>query len=287
MPMIDLLTDVELDEISLVNAGANLKKRFPVVKARLTGVIEKAIEQKANAEDELRIKLIEKAISEETVGIAIILLRIIEQCLPNCTPYVLEEIARSAGVVLSNQEFQNQMQKSMEVKPMDEKQMQEQLTAIQNSNKETLDAVEKKHAEDLAKRDAQIKELADARAVDNWVAKAKTDLSHFPGKSAEELGVMLKALNDVSPEMANTQFASMKAASDALKSSSALKEIGCESHLNTGSGKALDRINQLVDGLITKDVTTTRAKAFTIVLKAHPELYQEYLDENPAQFKRS
>jgi hypothetical protein len=127
-----------------------------------------------------------------------------------------------------------------------------------------------------------LKETNDARELDQWVSKAKTELSHFPGQSAEDLGKMLKSLNDVNPEMAKIQFSAMKTTSDTMKSSPILKEAG-KDNASPASCNALEEIVKLADGIVAKDSKISKSSAFVQVCKDKPGLYKQYLAENPKQ----
>lgn len=164
-----------------------------------------------------------------------------------------------------------------------EKSANAKIEAVQKAATEALETLKKAHDVEKAAQDKVIQDMKDAKALDGWVQKSTTDLSHYPGKNAAELGKMLCDLEKISPETAKTTFETMKSASDSLKASDMLKAVGSSASGMVGS--ALDKINVLVDGVVAKSADVSREKAFVQIITKNPALYREYLNEHPEQIK--
>jgi hypothetical protein len=123
----------------------------------------------------------------------------------------------------------------------------------------------------------------DANELAAWVVKAKDELAHYPGKSTEEIAKSLHALHKVDPKLAEEHFATMKAASDALKESDILKSAGGNG--GTVEGSVMAKVEKMADELIEKssDLNMTKEKAISEVLKRRSDLYDAYLKENEHQ----
>lgn len=78
---------------------------------------------------------------------------------------------------------------------------------------------------EVAKQETVLKAERDARREKEFVAKAEKELSHVPGKP-EELGAVLKSLDDVNPQLRERVEGILAKAEAALKESGLLVEKG-------------------------------------------------------------
>lgn len=121
----------------------------------------------------------------------------------------------------------------------------------------------------------------DARNLAGWVEKTKTELSHYPGESSEEIAKSLHEMDKVNSELATKQFTSMKAASDALKGSAILKDAGSRAG-KTAAGSAWEEIEKLAAGIVEKSTDSmSKPQAITHVLNTEQgaALYTKYEQE--------
>ena len=291
------VTSMEASEVSLVDKGANRKKRFPIFKSeeRMDSEILKAVlETEVDGEKRLAELLAKAELSDKgqaAVQAAVRLLSSFKDELPEGVMGMLQE---AAGLPSEAPEA-NDAEKTEDGKEDEEP---EEAAAGDAEKAETEDeAMSEDIKKELEVRDLQLVELKkqneefqkslkverDARELAVWVDKAKADLSHYPGKSSDELGAMLKTLHDTAPEIAQAQFEQMKVASEALKESTLLKSAGASGGSVSG-GSAWDKIEKLADGYIEKaENGTDRATAIAKVLEMNPDLYSAYLQENPKQ----
>lgn len=148
-----------------------------------------------------------------------------------------------------------------------------------------------KAEEDVRKANDRTEEIAktlaterDLRQTKEWIAKAETDLSHYPGKSSEELGNMLKNLHDHDPKVAEEQFESMKIASEAIKKSELFTSAGVAGGGSAIAGSAEEKIERMAQQYVAKGSDgMTIEQARVAVQDQHPELYDDYLNEHPEQ----
>lgn len=293
------LTELNALEVSLVDAGANKKKRFPVFKQEkenmdqeiLKAVLETEVDEEASPA--LGEWLEKQKISEKGQAAVRSVLRMLSAYKDELPKDVLDKLADVAGYPMpkakaampEDEEDKYPMPKDKTKKKDEEVCKMEQdktpeLDEIQKAQATEIDALRKQN-EEINKK---LKAETDKRELAEWIQKAENDLSHYPGKSSQELGTLLKGLHDKDPEFAKQQFEVFKSASDAFASSGILGEAGRSGALS-GGGSAWDKVEKMAEGLVEKseDIHMTKEKAVVKVLEARPDLYSQYLRENPAQ----
>ena len=298
---LDELSNLITVELSLVNKGANEKKRFPVFKAKESSmetqeVLKAVLETKVDREDELAEVITKAGVSEGASTAVLGALRLLsayKEELPADVLKSLQEVAGMPPVEITKGENMSEykypeatdaegVEKWVEGIPA------EVLSKIQKSADKPVEkklelppeaqAIFKAQQDELEKVRKDLKAEKDLREIAEWTTKAKAHLSHFPGKSVEEMGTMLKALHDANPELANEQFESMKAASAAIKEGLVLKSAGSVGL--TAGATAMDKIEKLAEGLVQKsEKPLTKQQAITKVLDQNPELYAQYIEE--------
>jgi phage-related protein len=286
------LPELEVAEISTVKRGANQKSRFPITKEEGMDqeILKAVLETEAENEKELDELLAVAKASDKGASAAKSALRILQAFKDEMPEGVMNALQKVAGIgpkekakkeTDEEEEVMETKVKKGEVVTMSDG---TQVPAVEDKSEKILKA----QADQIAVLTKQLEEQKDQRELDTWIAKAEKDLANFPGMSFEEMGKQLKSLSDIGPEVAQKQFDSMKAASDALKESEIFKEAGKK---NTNDpGDAWTQIVKLADGLVEKsdDVNFTQAQAMAKVLETErgSKLYSDYLDQNPAQCGR-
>jgi hypothetical protein len=147
-----------------------------------------------------------------------------------------------------------------------------------------VDALQKAHADaqkQISDLQSVLKAERDERVTKEFVTKAEKDFAHVPGKSAQEIGAMLKTLNDIDPKLAATQMELLAAIDATISKSAAFREVGIAS--STGADDAYVELQKVAVDLQKSDPALTRAKALVKAQETRPELYQAYLNQNPAQ----
>lgn len=312
------LEDPQWSELSLVKRGANKKKRFPITKGAemitLEEVLKTVLEGEIESETELEEIFKAAKVSEKGVAAAKGALRLLEAFKDELPAGIVAKLAKIAGMKAEGEEEEKKpgfmfpdkankaefdawleampedLKKSFTIEDepeeenMDTKNLPDEVQAILKEREDELSELKTKNE----KIEKELAEAKDKRELAEWTAKAEKDCSHYPGKSVEEMGQMLKSLNDADPELAKAQFESMKQASEALKSSVLLKESGAGG-AQAGGGDAWSQIEKLADGLVEKsgDLDFTKEKAINTVLESDrgQALYKQYLEENPHQYR--
>jgi len=315
---INLLTNVKTAKVSLVRRGAN-KRRFALFKSEnemdpeMQELFEAILEVEAEDEGKLeeifkQAKLSPKA--QNAVKGALRLLNAYKDeagigdvagKLAGLVGYVAskkqkaktkeeEEAERkkeeeAAKKQKNKKKYKYPMTKALESLPEDRRDELEPIVkALDEAYAEQIEKAdaERKDAEERAdKIEKSLKEERDTRQLQEWIAKSDTDLSHYPGANAEELGAQLKKLHDVDADLAQKEFERMKAASDAIKQSDLLKEAGGN---RAPTGSAYQKIQELTKAKIQKSAgKMTEQRAEVEIMNEHPKLYEKYLEENPAQ----
>jgi len=311
----NLLTDVKTAKVSLVKRGAN-KRQFAIFKSEsemdpeMQELFEAVLTVEAEGEGKLEAIAKQAKLSEKAQNAVKGALRLLNAYKDEAgVGSVAGELAKLVGYVApkkqrdKKKEEEEEKKKTAKQRDKDKEKykypMQKALDALPDEMREQLEPVFKAQAEaydeEVAKAEERaqeadkrteavaktLKEERDERQLQEWIAKADTDLSHYPGANSEELGAMLKQLGDTNPELAEKQFASMKAASDAIKESALLKEAGSNP---APAGSAYQKIRELTKAKIQKsEGKMTEEQAEVEIMKEHPALYEEYLKEHPAQ----
>jgi len=288
------LTNFEAREVSLVDKGANKKKRFSVYKSEGNDMPEEMLElivDVLKTEDESdNYEELLKEMSEKGRGAARAAMKILNAFKGEMPEGLMEKLMEAGGMKKKPMEDEmkkscasDEEQKSEDTVSKNLESLPEDVQAIVNkaleaSNKE-MEAV-KKANEDLLKA-LQVEK--DARRKREWTEKAENSLAKYPD-STENLVATLMELEDVKPELAEKQFELLKKAADAMSNSTLLKEFGSNASPESGQD-AYSKLEAMAKGFVEKsaDAKMTFEQAFDIVCQREVELYSEYLNDNPKQ----
>ena len=163
----------------------------------------------------------------------------------------------------------------------DEEAVEKSLKKLPVNVQTKLDALFKANKEAVEKADKLEKALAeerDERLRKEFVAKANTDFPHIPGKSSEELGIMLKTLHGVAPKIAEDLENIFKSVSSTIEKADLLQEIGSGMGSTSGSDNAYGRLDAMAKETVSKS-GDSYASAFEKAMRKNPELYSQYLAE--------
>ena len=116
----------------------------------------------------------------------------------------------------------------------------------------------------------------DTRLRKEFIEKAKKDYRYIPGKSSEELGLLMKSLHVFDSKIADEIGIIFKSVSEVVEKSGLLNEIG--SNIAGSGTSAYSRLDAMAKDKVTKG-NVTYAKAFTDAMNENPDLYSQYLDE--------
>ena len=167
-----------------------------------------------------------------------------------------------------------------EEEELTEKTIQKSLKKLPASVRGQVSALWKSNREEIKKRQKLEKALEverDERLRKEYVVKAEKDFPHIPGKSSEELGIMLKTLSSLAPQIAKDLETVFKSVSTTIEKADLFKEFGTNSETG-GGANAYAKLDTMAKEMVQKS-GGSYALAFSEVMKKHPELYSQYLEE--------
>ena len=239
MPLTELdFTDPE--EVSLVDQAAN-KRKFPIWKNKESNmdskILQAVIEQELGDEKALEEWVTKAKLSEKGANAVKAAFRILGGFKEELPADVMTKLAALAGMSApaapaAPAAKPNPFAKKEEEKPVAKKEepvakalagLPEEVRKALAKEKEARDLEIKTLTENNVKITKALADQADERNLDGWNEKARTELSHYPGESTEEIAKALHKMDKADPELAASQFKHMKAASDALKNSEIFK----------------------------------------------------------------
>ena len=340
---ITALTDVETLEVSLVPQGANMKKRFPVLKSaekkEMSDILHAVIDAPSSEDTKFdqvvkSSKLGENAEAGEALKGAMKILNAYSDSIsPEDAIGVMaegfgiqkgeykkadeeedeeeekaekeeeeEEEEAEVKVEMAEEEEEAEVKVEMaeeEEKAEDEEEEEEAEKAEDEEEEEDEEKIEKslkslpknvrKQMTSLfksqrqaiakaAKLEKALKVERDERLRKEFVEKAQKEFPYIPGKSPEEVGLMLKTLHAVAPTVAKDVETIFKSVSATIEKTGLLKELGSGMSGGGDSSSAYGKLDGMARGAISKS-GGSYAKAFETAMNQNPELYSQYLDE--------
>ena len=156
--------------------------------------------------------------------------------------------------------------------------MPPEMEAVWKSQQEAIskanDRADKMEAElEAVRKEAQRKD---------YIAKCEQEFAHVPGMNAEQMADMLMQAHAVSKEFGESLEKQWAETASVVKKSALLGTAG--SRGSSDGGSAWDKMKGMAKELVQKSAgEVSEAKAMDLVMQQNPDLYQEYLGENPAQ----
>lgn len=286
------LTDLKATEISLVDRGANKKRRFPVFKQEdpmdpeMIEILKSVMGEEIEDEKTLT-EWIEKQKLGDKEGNAVKgAMRILGAFKEN--PAVKKIMDAMAGMVGYPAPKAEKPEKPDESPPEKKakKPEEEEEKPVNKSDDAIPEAVQKAlddATERAEKLEKQLVSETRKREMTETVAKCEKEFSLVPGMSIDEMAVTLLDADDDARKRIEKQWA---ATQEAMAKSDLLRKAGGQGTLADG-GDAWAQIEALADQFVEKsDGDLTRATAIDRVLKTERggELYQLYMAENPVQY---
>jgi len=277
---VNTLVDLNTVEVSLVDKGAN-ERVFAIMKAEtMNDLVKDILEVPLEQEADVIESLVEKDISEDARHSLIGAMRLVQA-------YKDEAGMREALVSLA--ELLDFNKPEMEEPSMDQEIVQEE-TSQDDLNLASVPEEVRAQVEDLWKAnkeavkkaeelEAVLKAERDERLTKEYIVKAKEQYGNIPGHSAEDLGPMLKSLNEHDAKMAEKIEGLLKTMSQVLAKSEVFAEAGVTTQ-DAGSGKNPEsQLDQLAKQYSTENPGVSYAKAYDSVLKSEEgrRLYAEYV----------
>lgn len=188
-----------------------------------------------------------------------------------------EEGKESEGTTIADEEEAEKAEEEEEEKEDVEKSLnslpknvREQMTALFKSNREAVAKAEKLEKALKVERDERLRK--------DYIAKAQKDFPYVPGKSPEEVGLMLKSLHSVAPKIAEDVENIFKSVSATIEKTGLLKELGSGMSNGGDNASAYGKLDGIAREAVSKS-GVSYAKAFETAMNQNPELYTAYLNE--------
>lgn len=280
---INMLTNLKTVELSLVRRGAN-NKRIALTKEKemsLNDLFETLLETEAEGESELVASLKTEKVGEEALEIAKAHYRLQHGFKDKLAPEAFAEVAKAAGYAVEKTEKREDegddklpaflRDKKKKKKEEDEmKKLSPEIEELMKSQQSELEAVRK-----------ELNQERSQRVRKEFVVKCEEQYSHVPGMTAEEMGEMLQkayGFDSAHGEMLEKQWGAMDSA---VKKGALLKSTGRIGRDVEGSSAS--KLEGVAKGYQSTDSALSYEKAYLKAVTDRPDLYNEYLQENPAQ----
>lgn len=301
--VVRMLTDLDAKEVSVVNRGANRKKKFPIWKAEITEMYETkellaaVLETEAENEEQLDQWIEKQEMSEKAGNAMKAALRLLSAHKDESA--VMKALGSFETITKQKPEEEEEKKTKAKAKKKDEDEYPPPKKSVSKSElSPEIEAIFKSQEDRIAKSEEKnqalgkvIKELQDSGRKKDFIQKAHDELGYIPGQSDEELGELLMSAHDVSDKFGQQLEGVLKGLNETVKASSLLTTSG--SARRSSSGGAWQKLEALADGMVQKSTDSaepiSKAKALDVVMKSEEgqRLYQEYLSENPAQRART
>ena len=328
---ITALTDVETLEVSLVPQGANMKKRFPVLKSaekkEMSDILHAVIDAPSSEDTKFdqvvkSSKLGENAEAGEALKGA---MKILNAYSDSISPEdaigvmaegfgiqkgeykkadeeedeeeekaekeeeeeeeeaeVKVEMAEEEEEKAEDEDEEEEAEKAEdEEEEEDEEKIEKSLKSLPKNVRKQMTSLFKSQRQAIAKAaklEKALKVERDERLRKEFVEKAQKEFPYIPGKSPEEVGLMLKTLHAVAPTVAKDVETIFKSVSATIEKTGLLKELGSGMSGGGDSSSAYGKLDGMARGAISKS-GGSYAKAFETAMNQNPELYSQYLDE--------
>ncbi len=285
--IINMLTNVQTGEVSLVRRGAN-NKRFALTKSEyamnINELVKTVLSTEAEGESALVSTMKSAGLDEDSIAVAVANFRLQSGFSDKFSKEAFAEVAKASGYEpakgkkkKSEGEDEDEDKKPSFMKSSTPADIPEPMRKAYEEQKATIARLQKEAEENSTKLTALRKEAERKE----YVAKCATEYAHVPGMSSEEMGGMLQDAYEVSKDLGEKLEKQWAETSKALKESALLKTAGAVTTHDGSSAWA--KMQKMAAEAQKKDPSLGSGQAMTQVIKQHPDLYNEYLSENPAQ----
>ncbi len=286
------LKDVKTLEVSLVERGANLKRRFHFMKARGDTMGEILIEVlKAEGQSEAVQKLesmLKEEMPEDAKAAILAAMKLLE-AFSDIMP-VGEALAALGGAsgeeveVEAAEEPAEDEAEKMEDEEEDE--LKKTLDNLPPAAQAAIDAIWKDREELVAKSAELEKSLGEEiakRSRREYLAKAEKSLCNIPGHSLEEVVDLMIEVKATNEELGARVEKALESSSAALQGGALLVEAG-RSVPDTSGGDPWAKIQKIAKSEVEKSAgALTMPQAIAKTIQTNPALYAEYNEERNNQ----
>jgi len=290
------LKDVRTHEVSLVESGANLKRRFPIMKAargntmKMEDILVEVLKAEGRSEaiakleeDMEKMELPEDA--KAAISAAMKLLESFSDMMPVSDALQALRTANGEKVEVEieaseEEEAEKAEHEDEEMKKEDEEEeLKKSLGELPDAARAAVEALWKSNRELVEKSQKLESELGQElakRERGEFIAKSEKSLCNIPGHSLEEVCDLVLEAKARDEDFGARIEKALTAASNGMKGGATLVEAGSNAPVEA-SGDAWQQIQQLAREEIQKaggkmDMPVAIAKA----IQTNPKLYAEY-----------
>ena len=300
------LKDVKTLEVSLVESGANKKKRFPVMKAKVPPMDDILVEVlKADGQTEAVLKLEEQLKKEEmpedakaAMKAAMKLLQAYSDVMPVKQALTAlsnaahedkeekaehkdkEEKAEHDDKKEKNEHYDKAAHEEDEAKKMkDEEELKKSLDGLPAPARKAIDAIWKAKEELVAKSELLEKQLGQEiakRARREYIAKAEKTLCNIPGHSLDDVVDLVIEAKARDEGFGSRIEKALEASSAALQGGALLVEAG-RSVPDMSGGDSWSKIQRIAKSEVEKSGgSLSMPQAIAKTIQTNPALYEAY-----------
>ena len=291
---ITALKDVKTLEVSLVEAGANKKKRFPIMKSRsdqmdkiLVEVLKAEGQSDAVSKLESILKMEMPDDAKKAVMAAMKLLEAYSDMMPVGEALAALRSASGEEEAEPKEAMEEEAEKMKEEEAKkeeesDEEKLMKSLGDLPEAAKGAMQAIWKRN-EELAKkledRESELGVEIAKRARREYLAKAEKTLCNIPGHSLEEVVDLMIDVKARDNDLGDRVEKALEAASAAMQGGPLLVEAG-RNVPDMSAGDPWSKIQQIAKSEV--EASGGKLKMPAAIAKAiqtNPALYQEYNDQ--------
>ena len=287
------LKDVRTHEVSLVESGANLKRRFPIMKAargntmKMEDILVEVLKAEGRSEaiakleeDMEKMELPEDA--KAAISAAMKLLESFSDMMP--VSDALQALRTANGekveveIEASEEEAEKAEHEDEEMKKEDEEEeLKKSLGELPDAARAAVEALWKSNRELVEKSQKLESELGQElakRERSEFIAKSEKSLCNVPGHSLEEVCDLVLEAKARDADFGARIEKALTAASNGMKGGATLVEAGSNAPVEAPSD-AWERIQQLANEEVQKS-GGSMASAIAKTIQTNPALYAEY-----------
>jgi hypothetical protein len=288
------LKDVRTHEVSLVESGANLKRRFPIMKAargntmKMENILVEVLKAEGRSEaiakleeDMEKMELPEDA--KAAISAAMKLLESFSDMMPVSDALQALRTANGEKVEVEieaseEEEAEKAEHEDEEMKKEDEEEeLKKSLGELPDAARAAVEALWKSNRELVEKSQKLESELGQElakRERGEFIAKSEKSLCNIPGHSLEEVCDLVLEAKARDADFGARIEKALTAASNGMKGGATLVEAGSNAPVEAPSD-AWERIQQLANEEVQKS-GGSMASAIAKTIQTNPALYAEY-----------
>ena len=285
------LKDVKTLEVSLVERGANLKRRFHFMKARGDTMGEILVEVlKAEGQSEAVLKLegmLKEEMPEDAKAAIMAAMKLLE-AFSDIMPVgdALAALGGASGEEVEVEAAEEPAEDEAEKMEEEDDELKKTLDNLPPAAQAAIDAIWKDREELVAKSAELEKSLGEEiakRSRREYLAKAEKSLCNIPGHSLEEVVDLMIEVKATNEELGARVEKALESSSAALQGGALLVEAG-RSVPDTSGGDPWAKIQKIAKSEVEKSAgALTMPQAIAKTIQTNPALYAEYNEERNNQ----